>query len=288
MTSHLTNSDGGAAEARQSSGVETPMTGRSPSVPIWPAAAFSILTHVGLMVWLGLPFQPTEQGRAGFVRDAVGVALISSEALDGLQTQPQPDLTGSASGATPTLQSEAQPAAHIQPAEPAAKPDPVQTDSAVLPGSEPAPPIPRAAERSAEPKATVEAAESAAIELRAPGAATNPIIDGEAASTAATLAPGVLSQFEYEVREALGRHRPPFTGLIGHVEIEFSLGDAGELTTLRLAKSSGIERLDKLVMRAIEATRFPRPPAGSTAAQRRFSVPFDFQRIQNVRNKTSR
>ena len=168
------------------------------------------------------------------------------------------------------------------PLAPASDAAPPAVDVPSLPGiAELAPPAP------ADP-----APLSATVVAQAPSLATatsaayEPSVQPGAAS--ANASPGDMTQFEIEVRDALGRNRPAFPGATGHVEVAFGLSAFGDLHSVSILRSSGNDRLDRIVLRAVKATRFPLPPAGTTDLQRSFSVPFDFQRAQIARNKTRR
>lgn len=85
-----------------------------------------------------------------------------------------------------------------------------------------------------------------------------------------------LARFAMQVRVALGRYRPAHAGIRGRVVISFRLGSDGGLEDASVIRSSGIPKLDRDALAAVRRATFPRPPAGLTAAQRHYSVPFDF------------
>ena len=61
------------------------------------------------------------------------------------------------------------------------------------------------------------------------------------------------------------------------VVVAFGITAAGGLGYAKIARSSGDQHLDQASLSAVRgAAPFPQPPAGASAAQLRFSIPFYF------------
>ena len=76
------------------------------------------------------------------------------------------------------------------------------------------------------------------------------------------------------VRAAIGRHRPAARGG-GSTTVAFSIGPAGGITGLRVARSSGKAELDQAAIATVRsAAPFPPPPAGANPA---FSIQIYFR-----------
>ena len=78
------------------------------------------------------------------------------------------------------------------------------------------------------------------------------------------------SNYPGQVMRKISRQRKPRTSARGVAHIAFTIGAGGQLTTVRLAKSSGSAELDQLAVQQIRrAGPFPPPPAG---ARTRFTI----------------
>ncbi|MFP3383907.1 TonB family protein [Tritonibacter sp. SIMBA_163] len=78
------------------------------------------------------------------------------------------------------------------------------------------------------------------------------------------------SNYPGQVMRKISRQRKPRTSARGVAHIAFSIGAGGQLTTVRVAKSSGSAELDQLAVQQIRrAGPFPPPPAG---ARTRFTI----------------
>ena len=247
--------------------------------PFWLAVTASIVIHLCVLTLLSPDGEAPSRGRGGVENYGVGVELISSAALESLSKKSSAAAETSGTDVTNTPD---QMALVAQPLAPTPEPAPSAVEVPPRPGiAELAPPAPAEPERVATP----EVAQAPSL-ATATSAAYEPSVQTGAA--AANASPGDMTQFEIEVRDALGRNRPAFPGATGHVEVVFGLSAFGDLHSVSISRSSGNDRLDRIVLRAVKATRFPLPPSGTTDLQRSFSVPFDFQRVQIARNKTRR
>jgi protein TonB len=89
---------------------------------------------------------------------------------------------------------------------------------------------------------------------------------------------GAMLRYAAEVRARVAGNKPSGGGLRGTAVVAFGVASSGALTYASLARSSGDAQLDQLAVAAVRGSApFPRPPAGATSAQLRFSIPFHFQ-----------
>ena len=61
------------------------------------------------------------------------------------------------------------------------------------------------------------------------------------------------------------------------MRVKFVIAGDGGLATVEIAKSSGIAKLDDIALGAVRRTTFLVPPAGMTAAQLTYEVPYHFR-----------
>jgi TonB family protein len=139
------------------------------------------------------------------------------------------------------------------------------------PASKPAP---------AAPKQTQPEASIAAVSVPEGGAAGLVVVDRQAASHgAAAASPGAVQVYAKSVVEALGKNRPKSAqaGARGIVKIAFAVDDDGALAFARVAKTSGDQKLDGAALDAVKRIKLPAPPAGMTASQRTYEIPYNFR-----------
>ncbi len=87
-----------------------------------------------------------------------------------------------------------------------------------------------------------------------------------------------VRQYGSLVRARISRYRPRGSGRTCRVVVSFSLSRSGSLRSARVARSSCDSALARAALSAVRrASPYPRPPAGMTAAQLRFSIPFRFR-----------
>lgn len=80
------------------------------------------------------------------------------------------------------------------------------------------------------------------------------------------------------VRAQLARNKPPSNGLRGTVRVSFGIAIDGNLSYLRLSESSGSAALDSVALAVIKnSAPFGEPPAGLTASQLSYVIPFYFR-----------
>ena len=110
------------------------------------------------------------------------------------------------------------------------------------------------------------------------GAQSAPVSVGGNSVGQASASQGDMDRYAREVALVIGRNRPKGIGAKGRVTVEFSLSATdGSVQIIKVGKSSGIERLDAVALSVIGKARYPAPPAGMTAAQLSFRVPFTFE-----------
>ncbi len=87
-----------------------------------------------------------------------------------------------------------------------------------------------------------------------------------------------VRQYGSLVRARIARYRPRGSGNKCRVVVSFSLSPSGSLRAARIARSNCGSALARAALSAVRrASPYPRPPAGMTAAQLRFSIPFRFR-----------
>lgn len=262
--------------------------GQDSSRMIRLAAAVSLALHVGLLFAGPIEGAPT----TGFGDDEtvpLGVAIISeaelatlgSVATNAAPPAPDPapvDPVADEPQVAPTETASAVPQPETAPA---AEPDPdvaardVETaeteTAAVTPPAEK--PVETPIQVAATPKP--EAPEQPAkLEPAIQSAATAPT-----APTEAIVRPGrgTLDRYARDVRVAIGRALPGHAGRAGTVEIRFALSQSGDLDFAEVLNASVDEQARGRVLAAIRQARFPAPPRGATAADRVFSIAFEFR-----------
>lgn len=103
------------------------------------------------------------------------------------------------------------------------------------------------------------------------------VADRKAVQGAAMASPGVVRDYASRVMIALGKNKPKGAGVRGTVEISFAVRTDGTLDFVRILKSSGSERLDSVAITAVRHASLPPPPAGMSALQRTFVLPYQFR-----------
>jgi protein TonB len=89
---------------------------------------------------------------------------------------------------------------------------------------------------------------------------------------------GSIVSYAARVRSQVARHKPPGRGPRGTARVSFGVSRSGGLAYARLTRSSGSAALDRAAVAAVRrAAPFGAPPAGASAAQLRFSIPFYFR-----------
>jgi TonB family protein len=82
--------------------------------------------------------------------------------------------------------------------------------------------------------------------------------------------------FMLRVQAAIGPKHLDGHGLKGRVLVAFSISESGQLLGVRVAQSSGLDRLDGMAMQVVGKASFPSPPAGLGVAHRTYIAAFSF------------
>ena len=86
---------------------------------------------------------------------------------------------------------------------------------------------------------------------------------------------GAMQTYKGVLDAWMARHKPAYAGGRGRVEMLIALSSSGALISASIVASSGNRALDQAALGAARrASPYPKPPPGSTDAQRRFRVPF--------------
>lgn len=278
------------------SGQERPPPGRP--VPLHTLLA-SVVIHLSLLTPLVLIVSDEGIGGGGVKLDAISVELVVSDTLESLR----PTAATSASAGAPNLEAATSPGSGdaVAAVAAAASGDAAETPKLYDPPFEmaavsrevplervvPDEPaeivvreVPRRPEKAEEIDATVNpsAAQQSVPPLAPPPAATSLSTSGNDANEGkAAASPGQIARYATEVRTVLGRARPKSANEKGKLIATFEIGSDGRVTYCNITKSSGSDALDRVTAQSIRALPFPPPPHLMTAAQRTFSVPFQFK-----------
>jgi TonB family protein len=82
--------------------------------------------------------------------------------------------------------------------------------------------------------------------------------------------------FMLRVQAAIGPKFLDGHGQEGRVLVAFSISGSGQLLGVRLAQSSGINKLDAMAMQIVGKANFPTPPTGLGVVHRTFVSAFSF------------
>ena len=82
--------------------------------------------------------------------------------------------------------------------------------------------------------------------------------------------------FMLRVQAAIGPKHLDGQGLKGRVLVAFSISEKGQLMGVRLAQSSGFDRLDVMALQIVGRASFPVPPAGLGVVHRTYISAFNF------------
>ena len=96
------------------------------------------------------------------------------------------------------------------------------------------------------------------------------VSSGEASS-------GVVRAYAGTISKVLDRQKPRSGGRTGKVQVQFVIDTAGKSAVPVVLASSGNQRLDEIVVEAIQRMDFPAPPPQMSERQRTFKVPFAFR-----------
>ena len=93
----------------------------------------------------------------------------------------------------------------------------------------------------------------------------------------AEASPGTVRLYALAISKVLDARKPRSRGLRGQVRVQFVVDTGGRPEPPVVLASSGIARLDEIVLEAIRQMEFPPPPREMSLRQRTFNVPFAFR-----------
>jgi protein TonB len=289
----------------------TPMQRRR-RVAFKVAAVLSLLLHAGslyaFLAWRGDP----ETGALDQPSDAISVEIVETRTLEAMQPKqasepaPAPETTAPVEGKTQAsdaepVRPEPEPPREPQvtvPRPPAFVPDAMEEVMRAVrretPPQAEAPPVPVAGPAQAPappPKSGDDEDDAPAKEERkqperkkaaerAPkGGVTSKAQAGKGkGGERQSASRGSLISYSARVRARVAGNKPPGRGVRGTAVVSFGVTTSGGLAYASVARSSGNAALDRLAVSAVRASApFPTPPAGATARQLMFTIPFYFE-----------
>ncbi len=250
------------------------------------ALAATALLHAALVIGIATA-APRHIGDPSGANNAISIAIVTEADLKSLAIVPE---TGDRPpGAPPS----APPSAPPQPPEPQSKPVPreaVQPESLRQSITEDSPDSP--SEKSTSEPGTSPAQKKpvaktepppkprplAKLDLTPPPATFNAPA-GAGGSAGFERPPGITRSgandaFGYEVIKALKKTMPPHSGLFGRVTVRIILDTNGNVTDVKIVKSSKIAGIDQEVVFAARQTTYPFPPPNSIPIDRIFQVTY--------------
>jgi protein TonB len=210
------------------------------------------------------------------------------------QPAPAPAPPTATAAALPRPEADSAPRPSAQPGRPAdttrptalARPEPpIRPQVATAPPAPPAPSAqapdtaPRPAPRPAAPARPRPAQPEQAAAGRDIGKTTGPDAAPASQGVDAAARRQLMAQWGSGVHRAIARRKayPRGTRASGTARIRLTLTDAGQLTALGVARSSGDAALDRAALDAVRAARYPAAPEELGAGPHSFTVPLSFQ-----------
>lgn len=259
----------------------------------WPASrCLSILAAVVLhtAVFAAMLRSPNaDPGAGGHQLDAIGVEIVTAEALSSFQKAG--DSASAPAAAASEQPGENAPDTPAADDERQAKDDPLRSQPAPTPddaASHDAPPVDTRDERPeptppirdrprdedardvSKPTAPSRSGGAMAEGRDAPSASVMPVRSAAQA--------GAVNRFVSDLRSSLARTKPRGLQMAGVAVVTFALLPSGELEYAHVSKSSGKALLDSAALNAVRrAAPFPRPPASMQRSELVFSIPYRFE-----------
>lgn len=165
------------------------------------------------------------------------------------------------------------------PPEPQPEPQPQpQPQAQPAPNPQPAP-VARKTPRPSPPPLAVPARKSPAPVMTTPASEAAPASQPESQAVPPVQAREAdITDYQSLIRARIMRFSPQRVPFAGTVKVAFALDGRGQLLSRQIAVGSGSAWLDRAALDAVErAAPFPPPPAGSSAGQRTFVIPFHFR-----------
>jgi protein TonB len=212
------------------------------------SVAIALAIHA-LVLWLVLPSTAPEltRGGGGQHLEAIEVTLVRSPVIESRDQNPAEKPAGANSETAPKAGERSKPAVATPPED-----------------------VPRTADEPLLKRETRTVPSNGSATARA-------LEENRRASGPASASPGAVQQYAAKVREALARNKPGGFGNRGTATIKFGISPEGKAESIEVETSSGIPVLDKSAIDAVAHASFPAPPAGMTAAERTYVVPFHFK-----------
>ena len=233
---------------------------------LWGAAIAAVLTaHAAALYAMTRAPNDPFAGSGGQVIDAISVTMVASDVLEARELPPVPTPVSAASLVDTTVGTPSEPREERKEEKEDAKEKPreeVREADAVIE-------VPRETQQQERQQAAASAEGGALARSEKATEST--------ASAPAAASPGAVREYSRYVTQALARTKPRGTGTLGTVRVKLTIGASGELAVASITKSSGMPQLDELAVAAVRRTRFPAPPAGMTAPQLTFEVPYHFR-----------
>lgn len=109
------------------------------------------------------------------------------------------------------------------------------------------------------------------------GVVTRGTADRAAAGGRVSASAGSIAGYAARVRARVAANKPSARGR-GTAVVSFRVTNGGGLVYARLARSSGVAAIDQAAVSAVRRSApFPSPPAGASAGQLAFTIPFHFR-----------
>jgi protein TonB len=243
---------------------------------MWPAAlAIALFAHAAVIFAVIRQPDAALAGGGGQQVDAISVTMVHSEVLEAREpVRPEPasasaaasvESTDGAPQSVATAAAEQQEEKKVPPEEQQDKPkeEPVRDAEAVLE-------TPRESQRQQKKQA-------AAAPPTGGAAARSDTASEARANAPAAASPGAVREYALYVAQALAKSKPKGSGGHGTVRVKFVISGDGGLSTVQVSSTSGSSKLDNIAIGAVRQTKFLVPPAGMTALQLTYEVPYHFR-----------
>lgn len=238
-------------------------------LPRLVALAIAAALHLVLLILI-MPAATEALGEDGRQIESIAVSVVFSvpSAVSSQQAAPKPATTEIVpdtlldSGEERPLQQEEKQAIEKSELTISPEPEPAEPAPITLPLAEPESVKVVAGEDMREP---IALANAATVATQPPPMA------------AAPASVGAIQAYAKQVALALDKSRPKGVGISGTVKVRFLIDLNGMPASADVVASSGKPQLDVLAIAAIRRNGFPRPPPGSTDAERTFVVPYNFR-----------
>jgi TonB family protein len=232
----------------------------------------ALVAHAAVLYALGREADDLMAGGGGQQLDAISVTIVSSAVLESRDLD-QSQASAPASAARVEANEGANDvaaAAADQPEEKKQEREQERPPEKLTPTHEAIIEMPPQSERHREQEKSTASSGGGA-------AARGEAEDISSARGPAAASPGAAREYARHVSAALSRTKPKGGGIYGTVKIKFVLSLQGRLASAEVLVSSGNIRLDAMTLEAVRRAVFPIPPAGMTAAELTYEVPYRFR-----------